>query len=58
MLTVEKLEAGNQRRRDDQGGVGVVIGVANDQAGTVWDRGREEVEIGAEARQHGLPSLD
>ncbi len=50
-LAIEKLQALHQRGRNDQRRVGVLKWIADHQAGSILNRRREEVEIGAEARK-------
>jgi hypothetical protein len=37
-LTVEALQAFNQRRRDNQRDIGIAVGIANQQAGALGNR--------------------
>ena len=46
-FAVEKFEAFDERRRNDERCVGVLIRIANHQTGTIFDRGREKIKIGA-----------
>ena len=54
---IEKLEGGEQTGRNNQRGVRVLKRIADHEAGLFRDRGRKKVETGAQARQHGFPSL-
>ncbi len=47
-LAVETLQALHQRGRDDQGGVGIQVGIANQQTGLVLEGRRHEVQVQAE----------
>ena len=51
LLAVETLQALDQRRRDNQGDIGVAEGIANQQAGPVWQRRRHEIQVRPQAGQ-------
>jgi len=51
VLAVEERKSLNEEWRDDQRGVRVVIGIADDEPGAVLDRRGKEVELHAQGRK-------